>query len=176
MTSRAELYLPPVPARWARASDLVATLGCVVVRKDRGRWCGSAPQSAQLLRGGRIYYPADVRLHPSAWAHIAHEAVHYHVGKWSLDYEQPMLPFEIELSRRIANVADRRACYRYLEFTGLVDSSYVYGSVDCYVSELIAIAGREWTASPTWSGIREECENKRLPMNGCLRGESGSMP
>ena len=70
-----ELYLPPVAPRWARTRDLVAALGCSVVRADRGRWVGDAPQDAQLLRGGRIYFPAGERLSSRAWAHIAHEAV-----------------------------------------------------------------------------------------------------
>ncbi len=99
MTTSRELYLPPVKPRWARAKDLVAALGCTLVRKRRGRGRvrGDAPQPAQLCRDGRIFWPEDIRLDSRAWAYIAHEAVHHHVGAWSLTYEQPMLPFELEL-------------------------------------------------------------------------------
>jgi hypothetical protein len=167
---KAELYLPPVTPRWARAKDLVAALGCTVVRERRGNRIGFAPQDAELLGGGRVYFPKDRRLHPAAWAFIAHEAVHHHVGRWSLEYEQPMLPFELELSRRIADVSDRRACYDYLKHTALVPASWSDDQV--YVSELIADGGWEWTSTPLWSGIREECERKRLPMDGRLRSET----
>lgn len=175
MTTRSEFHLPPVPARWARASDLVAALGCSVVRHARlvpgtlfPRAClGDGPTRAQLLTRGRIYFPADRRLCSSAWAHIAHEAVHYHVGKWSLDDEEPMLPFELELIRRIGHAADRRACYRYMG-----DTFFDYEDLgQCLVGELVDGAGSEWTTSPLWTGFREQAERKRLPLDGRLRSE-----
>ncbi len=171
MSTLAELYLPSVPPRWERLRDLVSDLGCVVVRHSRARGLGDAPQPAQLLRGGRVFYPHDLRLCSSAWAFIAHEAVHHHVGRWSLLDEQAMLPFELELLRRVRHTGERRASYSYLRGTTISIDRWTYGYPDCYVDDVVIAEGREWTTSPAWSAIREACERRRLPLDGHLIGE-----
>lgn len=168
----AELYLPRVPPRWPRARDLVSELGCTLVRGEvvggyaDTECLGFAPQDAVLLKRGRIYYPQKWRLTPTVWGHVAHEAVHYHTGKWTFDDEDPMIPYELELSRRIADTRDRRACYRYLMIT-MVDTPHG-GAV---FEDILAHWGRDWQECPTWARMVEACERKRLPRDGRLRGE-----
>lgn len=166
MLSKAELYLPPVAPRWARAKDLLAALGGTLVRqKEDGVCLGEAPSYAQLYSGGEIHFPRSMPLTSRAWAEIVHEAVHYHVGEWSLWEEIPFLPFELELSRRIAHNADRRACYSYLMGTCISDEE----EGDFTIVEDLLHPG--WEQSSEWIKAKERCLSKGLPMDGRLRGE-----
>ena len=168
---KAELYLPRVEPRWPTAAGLVAALGCTAVlaqdddflfTRNRSK-IGDAPAFAQLMRGGEIrYFPEGKRTTSFDWSFIAHEAVHYHAGRWSIEDETPMLPFELELIRRIGKDSDRHACLDYLANTRI---SWI-GSV----SELFCDK-EEWVRSREWNDLKEECERKRLPMDGRLRGE-----
>lgn len=158
-----DLYFEPVEFRWPRVRDLVADLGCKIVRAHPGRTkIGDSPGYAQLLDDHVIEVPPG-RISVQTWAHVAHEAMHDHVGLWSLDYEQPMLPFELEIYRRIASDTERRACYRYFSRTVLDE--------DIYAMDLIAEHGPRWRVSELWSGFRWECRANGLPLDGRLRNE-----
>lgn len=202
--SKKELYLPRVTPRWDRASDLVAALGCKVVRhhsyEPRRHWIGESAQCPQLLTGGLIYFSDEysTRITSDDWAHIAHEAVHHHAGMWSVDDERPMLPFELELVRRIAKDSERHACFDYLVASSLdIEAISLQHANDRFglrphwsagarvkvkgewegelyreVFNLVEMEKSEWTVSPRWNALKEQGERRRLPLDGRLRHEA----
>lgn len=165
--SRREFYLPRIVSVWPTLADLVADLGVRVIRElgRRHAAVGDAPAFAQLYRGGVVFWPADMRLDAYAWSRIAHEAVHHHVGRWSINDEGPMLPFELELYRRVESTAQRRACLDFMGGTSIDDWDFGRCSD---VLDLVVQHRREWVESPAWVGMREAAEHYGLPLDGTL--------
>lgn len=159
------LYVSPWPSTWANCLELIAALGCTLVRKTPeldGIFRGECPREAQLHADGAIYYPKRLRLDAQAWAHIAHEAVHHVAGSWSFDDESDMLPFELGLLRRIATADQRLACLRFMATTSLGDD------LEVQVADLVTQHGAGWAACDEWRALEAGALARGLTIDGTI--------
>lgn len=165
-----ELYLPRVQPRYASLAEVVARLGCRVVRdpdRVRGIEYGDPPMSVAAFTSGDIYVPTFYSLDSHDWAWVAHEAMHLYAGRWSLVDELGLLAYEVEVYRRVAKASDRAAALLVVANTTVNPDSVLppWRPWDD-VMGVVRKARGAWTRTPQWKYARELAREHGLDLSG----------